>query len=121
MLKPRQQAKTVVNRPHLDAQVPQHLVLGKDELALSQDVITDFGWKDGDHLLVSQEGGSLLVTNLSQRDLSLARFNREARGIIRALEDDASSLRRVRVFHKGTLIQQLEADEEHQCDEHCEH
>ncbi|ROQ25052.1 hypothetical protein [Gallaecimonas pentaromativorans] len=119
MLKPRQQAKTVVNRPQLYL-IPELKVLGKDELALAPDVIADFGWQDGDQLLVSTEGGSLLVTNLSQRDVALARFNREARGLISALESDESPLRRVRVFYKGKLVQTLEADE-HECDEHCSH
>ncbi|EKE68425.1 hypothetical protein [Gallaecimonas xiamenensis] len=119
MLKPRQQAKTVVNRPQLNLR-PELKVLGKDELALAQDVIDDFGWKAGDQLLVSAEGGSLLVTNLSQRDVAQTRFNREARSLISALEDDELPLRRVRVFFKGELVQVLEADE-HECDEHCSH
>ncbi|WP_115719105.1 hypothetical protein [Gallaecimonas mangrovi] len=119
MLKPRQQAKTVVNRPQLSLS-PELKVLGKDELDLTQAVIDDFGWQNGDQLLVSPEGSSLLVTNLSQRDVAQARFNREARSLINALESDESPLRRVRVFFKGNLVQVLEADE-HECDENCNH
>ncbi|WP_341501273.1 hypothetical protein [Gallaecimonas sp. GXIMD4217] len=120
MLKPRQQGKTVVNRPAMDHQEPAYVILGEDELTLSPEAIADFGWEKGDHLLIRPEGATMLVTNLSQRDVNLSRFHREARGIFRALEDETMPLRRVRIFDKANLVQILEADD-HQCDDSCEH
>lgn len=120
MLKPRQQAKTIVNRPAQGTILPQHQILGEDELELREDLIAEFGWQQGDHLLVSREGGSLLITNLSQRDVAMTRFHREAKSIFRSLEDPELALRRVRIFHNGKLVQILEADD-HECDEHCAH
>ncbi len=120
MLKPKQQRKTVVNRAAMDHLEPAYVVLGEDDLTISPEAITEFGWEQGDHLLIYPEGATMLVTNLSQRDVLMTRFHREARGIFRALEDDSMPLRRVRIFHKGELVQILEADD-HQCDDNCDH